>query len=211
MSSLRTAAALLAGAKSFRELAPFLPALGFAESLPLDLGDRRAIGLDRSIRRAAVANGSGTLRALLLEAATDAPARETITRVASRVTAHAPHLLWLLVMVQPASESLVIAAPASAGRKQVSALLTTIAGIAPSDAETLAAMCDAAAGADVLVHHRWRELLGREALTRRFYRELENVVDKLAISAAGRVAGTARRELALLCSSRILFLAFLEA
>ena len=37
-------------------------------------------------------------------------------------------------------------------------------------------MADAAAGADVLVHHRWRELLGRDALTRRFYRELETVV-----------------------------------
>jgi Eco57I restriction-modification methylase len=211
VSSLRTAAALLAGAKSFRELAPFLPALGFGESLPLDLDSRRAIGLDRAVRRAAIANGSGTLRALLLEAAADVPARETIARVASRVTAHAPQLLWLLVLVQPSTESLVIAAPAPAGRKQLSALSMKLALIAPSDAETLAAMADAGAGADVLVHHRWRELLGRDALTRRFYRELETVVDKLATSATGRVATTARHELALLCSSRILFLAFLEA
>ena len=211
MSSLRTAAALLAGARSFRELAPFLPALGFDESLPLDLDGRRGIGLDRTVRRAAIANGSGTLRALLLEAAADAPARETITRIASRVTAHAPQLLWLIVMVQPSSESLVIAAPAPAGRRQLSALSMNLALIAPSDAETLAAMADAAAGADVLVHHRWRELLGRDALTRRFYRELETVVGKLATSATGRVAPAARHELALLCSSRILFLAFLEA
>ncbi len=72
-------------------------------------------------------------------------------------------------------------------------------------------MADAAAGPDVLVHHRWRELLGRDALTRRFYRELEAVVGNLATTATGRVAPAARHELALLCSSRILFLAFLEA
>jgi hypothetical protein len=211
VSSLRNAAALLASARSFRDLAPILPALGFAESLPLDLDGRRAIGLDRAVRRAAVANGAGTLRALLFEPAADAPARETMARVASRVTAQAPHLLWLLVLVQPSTESLVIAAPSPGGRTRVSALSIEIAHVTDSDAETLAAMADAANGADVLVHHRWRELLGRDALTRRFYRELETVVAKLATSARGRADTQTRRELALLCSSRILFLAFLEA
>ncbi len=211
MSSLRTAAALLAGARSFRELAPFLPALGFGESLALDADGRRAIGLDRSIRRASVATGSGALRALLMEVAADVPPRETITRAASRVTAHAPQLLWLIVMVQPSTQSLVIAAPAPGGRMRISALSIDLAHITDSDAETLAAMADASGGADVLVHHRWRELLGRDALTRRFYRELEAVVGKLATTAMGRVSAAARHELALLCSSRVLFLAFLEA
>ncbi len=185
--------------------------MGFAEPLPLDLESRRAIGLDRAIRRAAVANGAGTLRALLVEPVPDAQPRETITRVAGHVTAQAPQLLWLLVMVHPATNTLVIAAPAPGARTRISALTVDIAHVTDSDAETLAAMADARNGADVLVHYRWRELLGRDALTRRFYRELEAVVGTLAESAHGRVDPSARRELALLCSSRILFLAFLEA
>ena len=61
-----------------------------------------------------------------------------------------------------------------------------------SDAETLAAMADAAGGVDMLVHHRWRELLGRDALTRRFYRELEGVVGSLARHRARARAATRR-------------------
>ena len=73
-------------------------------------------------------------------------------------------------------------------------------------------MADAAAGVDVLVHHRWRELLGRDALTRRFYRELEaRRRQRSRCPRTGRAAPAARRELALLCASRVLFLAFLEA
>jgi len=72
-------------------------------------------------------------------------------------------------------------------------------------------MADAIGATDVLVHHRWRELLGRDALTRRFYRELERVVFDLAESAHGGGGERARRELALLCASRLLFLSFLEA
>src|SRR6185437_12324647 len=113
--------------------------------------------------------------------------------------------------VQPASESLVIAAPAPGAHTRISALTVETARVADSDGETLAAMADAASGVDVLVHHRWRELLGRDALTRRFYRELESVIDRLAASARGSADVAARRELALLCSSRVLFLAFLEA
>jgi SAM-dependent methyltransferase len=211
VSSLRNAAALLASAKNFRDLPPLLAPLGFADALPLAVDARRAIGLDRAIRRASVANGTGTLRALLFEPAADAPLRETIARVASHVTAHAPQLLWLLVIVQPSAESLVIAAPAPGARTRISALSVDVEHVTDSDGETLAAMADAATGIDVLVHHRWRELLGRDALTRRFYRELEGVVGTLATSAIGRADGDARRDLALLCSSRILFLAFLEA
>jgi hypothetical protein len=211
VSSLRNAAALLAGARAFRDLAPLVAPLGFSEPLPLDLSARRAIGLDRAIRRAAVANGPGTLRALLLEPAADAATRGTIARVAGRVTSHAPQLLWLLLMVQPAAHSLVIAAPAPGTRTRVSAITVDVDHVTDSDGETLAAMADATGGVDVLLHHRWRELLGRDALTRRFYRELEAVVGTLAHSARGRAPDGARRELALLCSSRVLFLAFLEA
>ncbi|MFI5244785.1 MAG: hypothetical protein ACHQQR_06125, partial [Gemmatimonadales bacterium] len=211
MSSLRHAAGLLAGVRNFSGLESLLPTLGFAELLPLDRDARRAMGLDRAIRRASVANGSGTLRALLLEPAAGAPMRETVMHVAGRVTARAPQLLWLLIMHQPGTRSLVIAAPAPGARTRISALTADLAHVTDSDGETLAAMSDAAGGVDLLVHYRWRELLGRDALTRRFYRELEAVVASLARSARGRAPDEARRELALLCSSRILFLAFLGA
>ena len=211
MSSLRNAAALLAGTHSFRELTSLLPPLGFGTALPLDADARRGIGLDRAIRRASIANGSGTLRALLLEAAPDAPLRETVSRAAAQVTARSPQLLWLLIVIQPARTTVVIAAPAPGVRVRVAALSVDAAHVTDSDGETLAAMADAASGVDLLVHHRWRELLGRDALTRRFYRELEGVVGDLAESAEGRALPGTRRELALLCASRVLFLAFLEA
>jgi hypothetical protein len=211
VSSLRHAAELLAGTRSFRDLGSLLPSLGFGEPLPLDRDARRALGLDSAIRRASVASGSGTLRALLLEPAAGAPMRETLTQVGGRVTANAPQLLWLLIMHQPGTRALVIAAPAPGIRTRISALAVDLARVADSDGETLAAMADAAGGVDLLVHHRWRELLGRDALTRRFYRELESVVGSLARSARARAPDETRRELALLCSSRILFLAFLEA
>ena len=211
MSSLRNAAELLTGARTFRDLARISIALGFTEPLPLDLEGRRALGLDRAIKRASVANGAGTLRALLLEPAPGVSLRETVARVAAQTTARAPQLLWLLIVTQPSANALVMAAPAPGTRTQIAALSMDLARITDSDGETLAAMADAACGADVLVHHRWRELLGRDALTRRFYRELEGVVGTLATSARGRADIAARRELALLCSSRILFIAFLEA
>ena len=211
MSSLRNAAGLLAGARTVRDLAPLVASLGFADLLPLDADARRAIGLDRAVRRASIANGAGTLRALLLEPVANAPARETVARIAGQITARAPQLLWLIVMVHPAPASLVIAAPAPGTRTRISALTVDVRHVSDSDGDTLAAMAAAANGVDLLVHHRWRELLGRDALTRRFYRELEGVVGTLAVSARGHASMETRRELALLCSSRLLFLAFLEA
>ncbi|MBM4114120.1 MAG: hypothetical protein FJ253_12250, partial [Phycisphaerae bacterium] len=62
-----------------------------------------------------------------------------------------------------------------------------------------------------MTHHRWAELLGRDQLTRRFYRELEGAVHRLAASRTGRAPDVARQELALLTTSRLLFIAFLEA
>ncbi len=211
MSSLRAAATLLSSAKSHRDLAAVLAPLGFAPPLPLDAEARRALGLDRAIRRAAVANGPSTLRALAIECPADQSPRETITRIATAVTAQSPHLLWLIVLIKAATSELIVAAPAPGARARISALSVDTTRVTDSDGETIAAMIDAAAGIDLLVHHRWRELLGRDALTRRFYRELESVVGKLAATASGRAGEAARRELALLCSSRILFLAFLEA
>jgi hypothetical protein len=163
------------------------------------------------LRRAQVASGAGTLRALLAQIAADAPVHESISRASSRLGARSPQLLWLVVAVHPASHTLVIAAPAPGTRSHVSALAVDTTRVIDSDGETLAAMVDASIGVDLLVHHRWRELLGRDALTRRFYGELERVVLDLAASARGPANERERRHIALLYASRLLFLAFLEA
>ena len=138
-------------------------------------------------------------------------ARESIARIATRIAQASPELLWLVVAVQPATGTIVIAAPAPGAAARLTALAVDVRRVVDSDAETVAAMADAVGATDVLVHHRWRELLGRDALTRRFYRELERVVFDLAASTLGVGGERARRELALLCASRLLFLSFLEA
>ena len=185
--------------------------LGFGAPAPLDAAARTTLGLESAVRRAHVACGAGTLRALLVEVAPGAPVRESVARASSHLAARSPHLLWLVVAVQPGTGALVIAAPSPGARTKISALAIHTVHVMDSDGETLAAMTDAAAGPDLLVHHRWRELLGRDALTRRFYRELERVVFDLAASAHGPGNERARLEVALLYASRLLFLAFLEA
>ncbi|HVT40520.1 MAG TPA: N-6 DNA methylase [Gemmatimonadaceae bacterium] len=211
MSSLRHAAALLSRTNTFPGLATLVAPLGFESPLPLDVESRRALGLGAPIRHASVAQGHGTLRALVAELRADAVVHEDVSRAAARLASRSPELLWLLVAVQPSTHVVVIAAPAPGTHTKVCALMVDTRRVVDSDAETWAAMEAAAAGSDLLVHHRWRELLGRDALTRRFYRELEGVVADLAAAATGDARESARREIALLYASRLLFLAFLEA
>ena len=60
------------------------------------------------------------------------------------------------------------------------------------------------------LYARWLDVLGREAITNRFFRALEKTVEELAMSLTGKVARDERRELALLYVSRLVFLSFLE-
>ncbi len=211
MSSLRKAAELLARAHSLRDLRPITALLAFGEPAPLDAPGRRSIGLGHGISRAQVARGAGSLRALLVEVAPEAALREAVACSATDLALRSPELLWLVVAVQPAACAVAVAAPPPGVRSRVSALVVDTRRITDSDGETIAAMADAAGAGDLLVHHRWRELLGRDALTRRFYHELERGVFDLASSARGEAPERVRREIALLHASRLLFLAFLEA
>ncbi|HMI45199.1 MAG TPA: DNA methyltransferase, partial [Gemmatimonadaceae bacterium] len=79
-----------------------------------------------------------------------------------------------------------------------------------SDTETLCALSTAAGDTDLTTHARWVDVLGREAITRRFFRTLQAVVGELADSLAGGIDRADRRELALLYVSRLIFLSFLE-
>lgn len=231
MLTTRDAARLLAAVRQTDDLSALTHALGFSPPVPLGRRARerffRPGGSGRSHAAApelpftgrvsvAAAGHDGTLRALLVE--WNGPAPSTLrTRLASLNRAlprEAPDLRWLVVAIDRQGGSLVIAAPGGAGPR-TSALTVELDHVMESDAETLAALaaCGLATGdADLLVHLRWRETLGREALTRRFYRDLEHRVHVLASTAAGpRVDDADRRTIALLHVSRLLFLAFLEA
>lgn len=214
MRTLRAAARLLANAANLDSLTPIAAELGCASHpVPLDELLLREIGLD-SAREARIVEGAGALRALLLELDGRAPLAEQLRRVAHRLARRTPHVLWIVLAAQPESSSVAIAAWSADRRPpRIAALVARREHIVDSDAETLvtlAAAADPRADADVLTHQRWVEILGREALTRRFYRSLELRVETLA-GALDHGTREERHDLALLYSSRLLFLCFLEA
>lgn len=213
MPTLRSAAALLAAATDINALAAIAALIG-CDAPPgiLDPHARSALGVPSDCETAAVARGPDTLRALLLDVSGDKSMRDVLTLLARRLSSRAPHMLWLAVACRTTTAEVAIAAwvPGRHGPR-VSALLVDRTRIADSDAETLCALAAGLESVDVLTHSRWVTVLGREAVTRRFYRTLERLVEALAENAVGRAPIDARRDIALLYASRLLFLSFLEA
>ncbi len=211
MLSLHAAANLLTAAATLEHLAPLARALGTAGA-PLPLADdvRATLGLAEA-RDAHIVAGPGSLRVLLLEWPHGTALRDRIAAAAVRLTARAPQLLWLVIGVERAGTALTIATwTADRARPRILALTVDRRHVVPSDAETLCGLATASDGDDVMTHTRWVEVLGRDALTRRFYRALEAVVTTLADGVAARASIVDRREIALLWLSRLLFLSFLE-
>jgi hypothetical protein len=210
---------LLTAARSPAALLPLARALGFDG--PVDpLGRDAAAALDRAcgVSGARVVAGSGARRALLAVAPAAPPDESALRDRASAVARHlareAPSLEWLAIVGGADGAGLALAVPAAerGGGVRVGALVCDPRRVRPSDAETLCALA-AAARADGAprAHARWLDLLGREALSRRFHGRLERAVRRLAATARGVDDSAARGELALLHVSRLLFLAFLEA
>ncbi len=211
MLSLHAAADLLTAAATLEHLAPLARAVGAAGApLPLAEDAKATLGLaDASDAR--IVAGPGSVRILLLEWPRGAALRDRIAAAAARLTARAPQLLWLVIGVERAGTALTLATwTADRPRPRIAALTVDRRHIVPSDAETLCALATASDGDDVMTHTRWVEVLGRDALTRRFYRTLEGVVSNLADGVAARASVGDRREIALLWLSRLLFLSFLE-
>ena len=203
--------ALLASADSSASLAQSASALGFSDAAPLDGNTRQALGIPDGFGDAHVAGGPGATRALLLTSRDALPLREHLNRLASRLSARAPHLLWLAILSSPRGETAVATWSIERGRLRVASLCLERTRILSSDIETLSALQEASGGNDLLLHGRWQELLGREALSRRFYLTLEHLVHDMASGASGDARAEDRREVALLNVSRLLFLAFLES
>ncbi len=186
--------------------------LGFdADAVPLDRDSAARLGLPNDLGDVRIVRGPGALRALLIDSAADVALRTVLTRVAGALSARTSHVLWLVIGAAAGGSEVGLACWGTDVRPpRVLALVARHDLVVASDAEMVRLLAATSAGEDLLVHARWCEVLGREALSRRFYRVLEQRVHALADSIdAGSAAD--RRELALLCVSRLLFLSFLEA
>jgi hypothetical protein len=204
---------MLARLGTAADVAMLLPSIGFGEAaVPLDGEARRQLGIHPVGRTALIARGSGALRALVVEAAAGVTAREAARQLSARLSSGSPHILWLLLVIGPAARELAIAAWArDESRLRTAALIVELDHVLDSDAETLCTLAAVRDSTDVTAHGRWVELLGRDALTRRFYRALEQTVRGMSDSITGVPLADDRDEISLLHVSRFLFLSFLEA
>ena len=212
MLPLRTAAQLLTDASSLHGLLALARTLGFTgRATPVEPADLDA-GLSVDARLAVVP-GRGTLRALLVSTAGE-PARQAVARVARVLARRAPGPLWCVLGASGDPPETVVAT--WGGERlppRVVALSVDRRRIVDSDADAVRALHAARSRSDVEMHTAWLDVLGRDALSRRFYRELEAVVALLAgaVATTARLDDAMRRELALLQLSRLVFLSFLEA
>ena len=211
MLTLRHAAEQFAAVSNASGRLALADSLGFTHgSQSVDSSTAERLGLPTDIDEIAIVRGHGALRALLFTARNAEPLRAHLARVAAALTSHTSHVLWLLIGASEGGHEVGVACWSSVQRTpRVVALVAHRDRIVASDAETISLLAASSTGDDLLVHTRWCELLGREALSRRFYRILEQRVQALADSLAVPHAED-RAELALLCVSRLLFLSFLE-
>ncbi|HEU4995019.1 MAG TPA: N-6 DNA methylase [Gemmatimonadaceae bacterium] len=205
---MHAAAALLSSARTISGLADIVRATGLAGApVQLDAGACTALGLE-AVDYTEIAAGPGALRVLLVQLKGSA-IRDALQQLARRLSARAPHVLWVVAAVEHDGASAALMSWTSGDRPRIASLLWEPNHVVDSDAETLCALAALGEDVDVLLHARCVDVLGRDALTRRFYRALEARVRALAehVPASAEDA----RTVALLYASRLLFLCFLEA
>ena len=213
MKTLERAAALLRDATSIDSLEPVFRELGFpAPLLPLDDSAIAALSLPPGITQARITQGTGALRGLAVEMDNGGDSRATLTRTATALSRTASQLLWIILAISPVAREVAILCWSSArNRIRIASLVCRSDLVVQSDAETLCMLSAVAGESDLLTHARWLDVLGREAITSRFFRVLEKTVIDLAASLKGKIAVADKRELALLYISRLIFLSFLES
>jgi hypothetical protein len=164
--------------------------------------------------RVSVVSGPDERRLLLASLPGSANLRQAVAALAKGVTRESPHLYWGIVARAREGQELIIAACNShGGGARVSALTVQVERITSSDIETIRLLADSSVADAAMAHARWMEILGREGIGRRFFLTLAGVVERMALESesAPRTTMAESREVALLCVSRLLFLAFLEA
>ena len=212
MRTLRSAAILLANTTSVECTGPLLAELGFSDELaPVDDETRDRLGITSELDSVHMSLGRGAMRALVAEVGGAQPVREVVGRLAGRLSSRTPHIIWVLVLLHRRASQIAIAAWYT-GRSapRVVALVATQERIVDSDSETLCAMADAASDSDIATHSRWLEILGRETVSRNFFRAMQASVAQLATSLTPTMPDRPAFDLSLLYLSRLLFLSFLE-
>ncbi|HEY3258239.1 MAG TPA: hypothetical protein VGJ64_05240, partial [Gemmatimonadaceae bacterium] len=182
MRTLRSAAILLANTSSVECTGPLLAELGFSDELVhLDDETRDRLGITSEIDSVHMSLGPGAMRALVAGVTGVQPIREAAGRLAGRLSSRTPHILWVLVLLHCESRQLAIAAWYSGqSAPRVVALIASQERIVDSDSETLCAMADAASDSDIATYSRWLEILGRETVSRNFFRAMQASVAQLA-------------------------------
>ncbi|MEI6739963.1 MAG: N-6 DNA methylase [Gemmatimonadaceae bacterium] len=232
MLTLRAAARLLEEATSLQALRPLAAALGHSAPQPVPPSMLRTLGIHDLVGQAELASGPDAMCCLTAQlhphpsASPTTALRERLQRLATTLALRAPTRDWSVVALDADAQHVALAAiaPHPSGPR-IAALRVERAHIVDSDAETLRSLASIDEPDGPLHHARLLDILGRDALSTRFYRALERTVSHLADSATGTRSGSGsgtasgatvathqeRRELAILCASRCLFLAFLEA
>ncbi|MEO7520892.1 MAG: N-6 DNA methylase [Gemmatimonas sp.] len=221
MLTLRAAATLLAQADSLPALRSVATALGFEpHGIALTADAREDLSLGGLIACGEVSRGGDTLRLLTATLPHGVSGgethgrnhREATQRICSALVRRAPTRHWCLLTLDARARTLCIATVAQhPGGPRIAALRIDRERVVDSDAETMRALASVPDRHSGLRHARFSDILRRDALSARFYRELESTVRVLAETSRGPGSASEQRELALLCASRCLFLAFLEA
>jgi hypothetical protein len=190
-----------------------LSSLGFATpSLELGADSRAHLGIADIVPSARVSVGDGALRALSVEVACDKVLRDSVERIARALASRSPEFLWLVLAVERDGSGFAIATwRATRGGPHIGAMITEMGNVMDSDAETLCCLASAArTSGDVMRHLQWLDILGRESITRRFFRALSACLSAMSDSLATEVPAEDRHKIALLTTSRLLFLSFLQ-
>lgn len=211
MLSLPDARRLLEGACNSDGLRQCAAALDFKSSTPVGPELQEKLGIEGLGLSFEVCENRGALRALTVLTAPRTPARDILTTIASRLSQSVPHLLWIVISSDGMSEAGIAVWRNTGSRPRLYALLVDCQRISDSDAQTLCALASISAVSDSLTHLRWTEILGREAITIRFFRSLKWVIGALAESIDPAVPRITAQSLSLTCVSRLLFLSFIES
>lgn len=213
MDSLTQAAEIIDRAGGEDGRTAVLASLGFTERpLALDAASRERLGLPTCILSARVATGEGSLRALSVDIASHDSLQDNVLTIARLLSFRAPHLLWLIVAADHGGRIAIATWRGMGSSMRLAAMITERGRVIDSDAETLCALSAArAVTGDVMRHMRWLDILGRDAVTRRFFVALSGAVKSLADSAPASVPRRDASEISILTTSRLLFLSFLES
>jgi len=209
--SLTDSRRLLETARDHEGLLQCAREVGFTESTSVGLHIQRKLGIEGAADRFDVAEGRGALRALLVTFSKNVTPRDALGTIAARLSSSVPHLLWIVFSTDRANHLGISAWIAGGSRVRLHTLLADPKRITESDAQTLCALASISATSDILTHIRWTEVLGREAITIRFFRALQGVINELANSLQSSIPSQEASDLALLYVSRLLFLSFVES